>query len=436
MEPVMDQYPLDPAPPPRKPKPVPDDRPRPAGDAAGGDGSTFRPNPLPANPMRPGAVPVKKRKTTGPDGETFETPAGGPTWVERILFGRVSTAQLAQLCRQLAAYLQAGVDFTKAFSSLEKQFGGTALAPVLRRVQASVRRGTTLEEAMASEPQTFGTFFLSMIRVAEARGGLPETLREMGRHYEKRQRLVRQARSAMIYPVIVLTIATAVSYLITVILLPLFASMLQDIARGKELPLPSQVLIAISAFMRKIGWWLVPVVAVAAPIALLQFYKTPPGKGLIDRIALSLPVMGKLLRKLDTSRFARTLSVLLNAGVDYGPSIDMTANVLRMAPIKSAVLSVRQSVMNGQELSRSLEAKRVFDDDVISVIDSGEETGKLPENLAHLADDYDEQIEFMVKNLGELVQPILMVFLGGIVLFIILAVLMPIIQLMNSLSGG
>jgi type IV pilus assembly protein PilC len=431
----MDPYDMDPAPPPRRPKPKSEDRSQPGGDGAG-EASTFRPNPVPANPARMGAAPVKKRNTTGTEGERFESPAGGPTLFERIIFGRVSTGQLAQLCRQLASYLQSGVDYTRAFASLEKQFSGTALGPVLRRVQASIRQGTTLEEAMASEPQTFGTFFLSMIRVAEARGGVPETLKMMGRHYEARQRLVRQARAAMIYPVMVLTIATGVSFLISVFLLPLFASLLQDIAKGKPLPLPSTILIAISTFMRTIGWWLVPMILVGSPFLLLNFYKTPPGKGLIDRIALNVPVLGKLLRKLDTSRFARTLSVLLNAGVDYGPSIDLTANVLRMAPIKSAVASVRQSVMNGQELSSSIEAMRVFDDDVISVISSGEETGKLPENLAHLADDYDEQIEYMVKNLGELVQPILLIFLGGIVLFIILAVLLPIIQIMSSLSGG
>jgi type II secretory pathway component PulF len=240
----------------------------------------------------------------------------------------------------------------------------------------------------------------------------------------------------MIYPVIVITIATAVSFLISVFLLPLFAALLQDITKGKGLPLPSQVLIAISTFMRSIGWWLVPVIIVGTPFLLFNFYKTPPGKELIDRIGLRIPVLGKLLRKLDTSRFARTLSVLLAAGVDYGPSIDLTANVLRMAPIKRAVTSVRKRVIGGEELSTSLDATRVFDHDVISVISSGEETGKLPENLAHLADDYDEQIEYMVKNLGELVQPILLIFLGCIVLFIILAVLLPIINIISSLAAG
>jgi type II secretory pathway component PulF len=426
----MDQDPLNPPIPPRRSKPK-----TPAGDL-GSEGSTFRPNPVPANPTRMGAPPVKKRKSTGPDGEAFETPAGGPTWLERILFGRVSTGQLTQFCRQLAAFLQSGVDYTRAFASLEKQFTGTALGPVLRRVQASIRQGSTLEEAMGREPQTFGTFFLSMIRVAEMRGGVPETLKMMARHYEARQRLVRQARSAMIYPTIVLTIAATISFLISVFLLPMFAGMLQDIAKGKPLPMPSLVLIGISSFMRWIGWWLVPMLLIGTPVLLHYFYRTPPGKELIDRIALRIPVLGNLLRKLDTSRFARTLSVLLAAGVDYGPSIDLTANVLRMAPIKRAVTAVRKKVIGGEELSGALDASHVFGDDVISTISSGEETGKLPENLAHLADDYDEQIEYMVKNLGELVQPILIVFLGGIVLFIILAVFLPIISLVTSLSGG
>ena len=152
----------------------------------------------------------KKTRSLNPLAEKFEKPAGGPTWWERILLGRVSTGQLAQFCRQFAAYLSAGVDFTKSLSSLERQFSGTALGPILGRIQLSIRRGSTLEEAMAREPQAFGPMFLSMIKVAEARGGVPETLKMLAQHYEARQRLLRTARSAMIYPVIVITVASVV----------------------------------------------------------------------------------------------------------------------------------------------------------------------------------------------------------------------------------
>ena len=414
-------------------------RPRPAGEsstnprAGGSDAqySTFRPESGGLERRRQAAGP-KKTRSLNPLAENFEKPAGGPTWWERILLGRVSTGQLAQFCRQFAAYLSAGVDFTKSLSSLERQFSGTALGPILGRIQLAIRRGSTLEEAMAREPQAFGPMFLSMIKVAEARGGVPETLKMLAQHYEARQRLLRTARSAMIYPVIVITVASLVVALISIFLLPQFAKTLKDIAGNKSLPLPSEILMAFSGFVQYIGWWLIPVVMISTPFLLIYFYKTPAGKAIMDRMVLATPVFGSLCRKIDTSRFARTLSVLLNAGVDVGSSIDMTADVLVMTPIRRAVRSARPKIIAGEELSGILDDTRQFTPDVISVIASGEETGKLPESLAHLADDYDEQVAIMVANLGHLVQPLMIVILGAVVLFIILAVFLPIIQMITA----
>jgi type II secretory pathway component PulF len=149
-----------------------------------------------------------------------------------------------------------------------------------------------------------------------------------------------------------------------------------------------------------------------------------------------MPVFGLLCRKLDTSRFARTMSALLEAGLDFGSSIDLTANVVVMTPIRQAVRAAKEKVLGGGELSTTLAVSRQFSPDVIAVIETGEETGKLPESLEHLANEYDEQIAVMVKNLGQLVQPMVTVLLGLIVLFIILAVILPIIQLISSLSSG
>ena len=424
---------------PRKPR-----RPRPPGDGPGktrppGSGSdpeysTFRPNPIPAG----GGGKSKRPKVGGRSdalGDRFEVPEKGPPWWERILFGTVSSGQLAQLCRQMGAHLNAGVDFNRALSSLERQFQGTALGPILGRVQLSIRRGSTLEEAMAKEPRAFGPMFLSMIRVAEARGGVPETLKMLAHHYESRQRLIRQARSAMIYPAIVIIFCGAVVALISIFLLPVFAKTLSDIAGKSQLPFASRALLSFSGFVQWIGWWLIPLAMIGTPFLLLYLYKTPRGKQVMDRIALWIPVMGKLCRMLDTTRFARTMSVLLDAGVDIGSSIDLTADVLRMSPIQDAVRGAREQVISGKELSEVLDRTRQFPTDVIAVMTSGEETGKLPESLAHLADDYDEQVSTLIANLGHLVQPLVIVILGGIVLFIILAVFLPIIQMITSLAS-
>jgi type IV pilus assembly protein PilC len=423
-------------------KPPKPRRPRPAIDpglvadreSPGDEYATYQPSPV-GSTAGGKSRGSKKQGGVNPLAEKFEAPVGGPTWWERILFGSVSTGQLAQFCRQFGSYLQAGVDINKSLSSLERQFSGTALGPILGRIQISIRRGSTLEAAMAREPQAFGTMFLSMIKVAETRGGVPETLKMLARHYEARQRLLRQARSAMIYPVIVITVACVVVALITIFLLPIFAATLKEIAGNRPLPLPSQVLLGISGFVKYIGWWLIPLLMAGTPILLFNLYKTPPGKAIMDRLVLATPVFGTLCRKLDTSRFARTLSVLLDAGVDVGSSIDLTADVLRMTPIRQAVRSTREKIIEGKELSGVLDRTRQFSPDVIAVVETGEETGKLPETLAHLADDYDEQISTMVANLGHLVQPIMIVCLGAMVLFIILAVLMPIIQMISSLAA-
>ena len=176
-------------------------------------------------------------------------------------------------------------------------------------------------------------------------------------------------------------------------------------------------------------------VFLGTPFLILRFYKTPPGRSLIDRLILWIPVFGPLARKLDTSRFTRTLATLLDAGVDVGTSIDLSAGVINMTPIREAVLEAKSEVMQGRELSARLRLRGRSRPMSIAVLESGEETGKTPETLNHLADDYEEQVSVMVKNLGHLVQPLLVIFLGGIVLFIILAVLLPYIQMITEPGG-
>lgn len=415
--------------------------------------STFRPNPKRAPKTSAagtgpaadadGSTTYRRNAGRGARGRDPETgvrdvnPGKGPGLWERIFFGRVGAGQLATFCRQFAAYLNAGVDISKALANLQRQFALTALGPVIGRLQAAVKRGDSVAEAVAREPQAFDALFVGMIRVAEARGGVPETLRLLGRHYENKQSLIRQARSAMIYPIAVLVIASFVVALMTLWLLPMFTSLLKDIAgRSAQLPLPSRLLMAFSDFMQSAGWLVFPVVLIGTPIALFKLYRTASGKALMDRMILWVPVFGALVRKIDTSRFARTLSALLAAGVDIGSSLELTSDVLHLDPFRRAVRDARALVIQGDELSEALETTHRFGPDVVAVVNSGEETGKLPESLDHLADDYEEQVAYMVRNMGHLVQPLLLILLGGVVLFIILAVFLPYISIITNLSGA
>ena len=389
------------------------------------------------NTFQPAKKKAAKASATTNVWNTSDDPkpvVGGPNWVERILFGSVSSGQLATFCGQFARYQDAGVDLLRSLASLQKQFSKTALGPVIGRLEAAVRGGESLASAMAREPQAFDNLALSMMRVAEARGGEPETLQRLSRHYEARQRMIRQARSAMIYPSIVLVIALGVILLVTIFVIPKMVEFIADSMRGKgvELPMPTRVLMAISHFMTGQGWWLVPLTLVGAVFGALWSYRTGPGKAAIDALSLYVPILGKIRKKLETTRFARTLAALLNAGVDVGTSLQLTSGVLSLSSFRRAILGVKAEVMQGSELSEALEETRCFPSDVIAIVGSGEETGKLPESLDKIADDYEEQVEYMIRNLGQLIQPVLMVVMGGIVLFIILGVILAYLQMLTS----
>jgi type IV pilus assembly protein PilC len=407
------------------------------------------PTPRPRPPVEPERAPpsdpttfrpAPRKKATANKSRTVEWERrpvpSGPGWMEWLLFGRVSSGQLARFCRQFAAYLDAGVDINKALTSLEVQFKRTALGPVIGRLRAGVRQGDSLAETVAREPQAFDSLFVSMINVAEARGGIPETFHRLSEHYEARQSLIRLARSAMIYPLTVVIVASGAIAVITIFVLPKFVDMLRDIAPRTTLPLPSRLLMGFSEFISGAGWWLVPVLAFGFLFAAYRTYRTRPGKRIMDELALYVPVLGQFLRKIDTSRFARTLSVLMSSGVDVGTSLDLTAGVMQLDPFRRALLRARKQVLDGDELSEAIDDQKRFSVDVVAILNSGEETGKLPEALNRLADDYEEQVTYMVKNMGQLIQPVLIVFLGGIVLFIILAVIMAYISLLTSLAGG
>ena len=409
---------------------APGPRPRPQSKPPGLGENTFQPSA-----SRPTAGATKKPKRTA--GEPREVTSGGPTFVERVVFGSVSSGHLATFCGQFATYQDAGVDLLRSLDGLKRQFSRTALGPVIGRMETLVRGGETLADTMKREPQAFDKLCLAMIRVAEARGGIPETLRLLSKHYEARRRMIRQARSALIYPTIVLTLASVVVLLLTIFILPMFASMLADLARGGkvELPFPSRVLMAVSGFMRSQGWWLVPLAVIGTIVGALRWYKTERGKEVLDGLSLYVPVLGMIRRKIETGRFARTLGALLNAGVDIGSSLKLTGGVLALPSFRRAVEGTRTLVMDGAELSEAIDQSGRFGLDVVAILEAGEESGRIPEALDKVADDYEEQVETLVKNLGQLVQPFLIIAMGAVVLFIILAVLLPYIQALSSLAG-
>ena len=421
--------------------------------------STFRPAPSRPRPESPRAnrVPGPARTASsppkgplGPDADEEFAPQPKRTksvvegeqqargLVERIKLGGVNSGDLAQYTRQLGVYLHSGVGTTKALESLANQYRGSPFGPLSGRLAEAVRRGDSLTDAASREPWAFDRLFLSMVRVAEARGGLPETLKHLSTHYEARQRMIRQARSALIYPTAVILITLAVGGLLTFFVLPKLVEVLEDLTKGRSasLPLPTRMLVGLSHFITAVGWWLIPLAAVGSFFGLVWAYRTPKGKAILDRVCLRIPVMGNLLAKIDTARFTRTLSDLLSAGLGFVDSLTLTADVLHLDPYRAATLAMRAEIKAGGELSTVMRDSGRFDPEVLAFVETGEETGDLPESLGRVASEYEERVEHMVKNLASLLQPLIIIILGSIVGFVAIAFVMAYISVIASLAGG
>ena len=425
--------------------------------------STFRPTPTPSKSARGSArnsSTGENEQGTGRSQKTEKQPVSSSdratkpasfasldseeepaSLVKRLgefrVFGRVDSGTIAIFSRQLGIYLDSGLPITRALSSLRKQVGGTAMAPVVDRFISAVKSGEPISVAAERETQAFDPLFVSMLRVAEARGGLPETLKSLATYYESRQRMARQMRSALIYPAAVITIALGVGALLTFFVLPGLVALLEDITRGKvDLPTPTKLLIAFTKFATTYGWWLLPLVVVGLVIVVPRFYRTNAGKRLLDPWILRIPVMGKLIRTIETARMARTLGDLLGAGVPADASLKLTSEVVQFSPFKDAVAYVREEVKEGAEFAPSLKDTEQFPIDALSFIETGEETGTLPESLMRVAREYEERAEYMVKNLGSLLQPLFFLILGGFVGFIVIAFILAYVSIIASLTTG
>jgi type II secretory pathway component PulF len=379
---------------------------------------------------RQGGPAVPSRVSEEPPATIGKTP-----WYQRG-FGHVPLKHLVNFCRQFAAYLDAGINLYRAMESLRRQYQWTALGPVIGRLQLAVRRGESLTDAMSREPAAFDHYFLSMMRVGEVRGSVPETLRLLSVEYDARQRIARQTKSALIYPAFVILMSITVSALLTILVLPPLVDIMRGVIKERrvELPGPTRLLIRLSDFIAAGGWWGIPLAIVGTVVFFIGMYRLAWGKALLDQVLMRLPVVGQLLWKIDTTRFCRTLANLLEAGVDIGSSLELTADTLFLVPMRRAVLQARDSIVQGESLSASVELTNRFPPDIPALLNSGEETGRLPEMMVMVADQYEEQVEFMVKNLGNLLQPVITIVVGGVVFFVAVGFFMGYAAVLSNLG--
>lgn len=344
---------------------------------------------------------------------------------------RLRAREQAVFLRQLATMIQAGLPILRAFSALERETKNKKFGGVLRQVGQRLSQGSTLAEAMESFPRTFPPLVTSMVAAGEVGGVLEEVLERLARHFEREHALGEKVRAAMAYPLVVLTIAFLALFVLTVFVLPVFESLVGTL--GAELPLSTRVVLSASAFLRRhLVLVLLTVVGVGA--ILRAAFGWPKVKEKRDRYVLKLPVVGPLVTKIVVSRFCRTLSTLLAGGVPLLQALEAVKRVVGNAAVVQSVEWAEKSLREGRGISGPLAACPAFPPLVAEMVKVGEETGALDEMLERIAVYYDLEVEAAVEKLGSLVEPVLILLLGGIVGFIVVSTLLPIMTLAGSIG--
>src|SRR5687767_11732971 len=344
----------------------------------------------------------------------------------------VKAKNLAIFTRQFSVMIDAGLPLVQCLEILGNQEEDKNFSAVILATRGDVESGATLADAMRKHPKTFDALFTNMIAAGEAGGILDTILKRLAVYIEKAVKLKGQVKSAMIYPIAVVLIAAVVVGVILWKVIPTFANLFAGL--GAELPLPTRVVIALSNNLVRFGPFLI-VGLVAAGWGFKAYYGTPGGRKTIDAITLKLPVLGILMRKIAVARFCRTLSTLLASGVSILEALDITARTSGNAVIEQAILTTRKSIERGETIAAPLRETNVFPSMVVQMISVGEATGALDTMLSKIADFYEEEVDVAVAGLLTLLEPIMIAFLGGVVGGIVIAMYMPIFDLISKLAG-
>lgn len=349
----------------------------------------------------------------------------------RLFGGRVGFKQKVQFTHQFAVLMEAGLPVVRALKILAKQQKPGMLKNVISQTAEDVESGYSLSEAMSKHPRVFDRLYTNMVKAGEAGGVLEEVLRRLSEYMEKISALRRKVIGASIYPAIVMTIAIGVVLFIMWFIVPKFQEVFGQV--GVALPGVTQLLMKVSRFM--VEWWFVILLLpVFLYVGLHAWGRTKAGRVYIDRLKLRIPIIGPVVRKSAIARFCRTLGTLLKAGVPILDALTIVRNTTGNEVVAQAVGKVHDNVREGENIAGPLGASPVFDEMVINMVDVGEETGELDAMLLKIADIYDEEVDAAVSNLMSVIEPILILGLGGTILIIVLALFLPLTTLLGKLS--
>jgi type IV pilus assembly protein PilC len=344
--------------------------------------------------------------------------------------GRIKTRDIVIFTRQFAM-INAGLPLVQSLTILAQQTENKALKDVTKAVVYDVESGNTLADAFAKHPKAFTDLYVNMVAAGEAGGILDTILLRLATFLEKNDALVRKVKGAMVYPGVIMAVAGIAIAVLLVFVIPTFSEMFAS--AGMELPLPTRVVIALSDFL--IGfWWAIIAVIITVVFAIRRYYATSGGRKNIDTMMLHAPVLGDLIRKSAVSRFTRTLGTLISSGVSILDGLEITAKTSGNRVVHDAVMESRQSIAGGETIAAPLERSKVFPPMVISMIAVGEQTGGLDEMLSKIADFYDEEVDVAVSALLSLMEPVMIVVLGVIVGGMVIAMYLPIFDMMNAVQ--
>lgn len=351
--------------------------------------------------------------------------------IGEIYFGGVKWKQVVIMTRQLATLIDAGLPLLRSLNILTSQQKPSKLKDILREVCADVQSGSTLSEALAKHPKAFDRLFVNMVRAGEVGGMLEAVLNRLATFMEKRMALKRKVKSALVYPVFVVLAATGIVTFLLIKVVPVFAEIFADF--GSALPKPTQFLVDVADTV-KLRWWLVLTVISAFAISVKILSKIHFVKRILDRISLKTPLIGDLVTKVAVARFARTLGTLLTSGVPILQALRITRETIANEIIQNAIQKVHDSIKEGETIAGPLDEAKVFPAMVVNMIDVGEETGNLDAMLTKVADIYDAEVEAAVEAMLALMEPAIIIILGGIIGFIVVALYLPIFTLGDAVS--
>jgi type IV pilus assembly protein PilC len=356
----------------------------------------------------------------------------GWRWLYRSLptFFRVRTADLVLFSRQLSTFIRVGVPITDAIKLLQGSSGSGAFRAALDDICEDLDAGESLSTAMAHHPNAFNRLYVDMVRAAEYSGTLDRVLSQVAAHLQRQDSAIKKLRSAMIYPAIVLALAMAVCTILVVFVLPNFVSIFNEF--HAQLPLPTRILLATGVFAQE---WRLEILAVLffviATVAL--FMNSRPGRIFWDHLVLRLPVLGIIVTYSIIERFMRTLSTMLRAGIPISQTFDVASAAAGNVRFKRGLASVKQRMVTGDGFSEPLEATGLFAPMMIRMVRVGEETGTLDNSLEQIADFLSEEMDYKVKNMIALIEPTLVIAVGGAVGFVAVSVILPMYGLLKAI---